>query len=158
MALSLTRAAQVLARSELSSQEKEQDELKEDARLEPASVGLLGGFTVLRAQLRMVSDVAEIPLPTLLSHFIGVILSSRTTGAVTQAALEAVAAFLDSGLFRTSSIGLEQAVQEVAHATSHCRFEPSDAGKDEVVLLAMLDDMYALVLARAVHDQSLIDI
>ena len=152
MALSLTRAAQMLARSELSLQEKEQDDLKEDARSEPASVGLLGGFTVLRAQLRMVSDVAEIPLPTLLSHFIGVILSPRTTGAVTQVALEAVAAFLDGGLFRTSSIGLEQAVQEVAHATSHCRFEPSDAGKDEVVLLAILDVMYALVRGRAVRD------
>ena len=80
------------------------------------------------------------------------ILSPRTTGAVTQVALEAVAAFLDGGLFRTSSIGLEQAVQEVAHATSHCRFEPSDAGKDEVVLLAILDVMYALVRGRAVRD------
>lgn len=152
MALSLTRAAQMLARSELSVQEKDQDDLKEDARSEPASVGLLGGFTVLRAQLRMVSDVAEIPLPTLLSHFLGVVLSSRTTGVVTQAALEAVAAFLDGGLFRTSSMGLEQAVQEVAHAASHCRFEPSDAGKDEVVLLAILDVMYALVCGRAAPD------
>ena len=60
MALSLTRAAQMLARSELSLQEKEQDDLKEDARSEPASVGLLGGFTVLCAQLRMVSDLSLI--------------------------------------------------------------------------------------------------
>lgn len=82
----------------------------------------------------------------------GVILSARTTGTVTQTALEAVTAFLERGFFRSSSIGLEQAVQDVAHAVSHCRFEPSDANKDEVVLLAILDLMYALVCGRVAYD------
>lgn len=158
-ALSLTRAACALARSELAPKDAANGhagstggETPDDTRPEPASVGLLGGFTILRAQLRMVTDVANIPLPTLLSHFLNVILSARTSGAVTQVALEAVAAFLDGGLFRASSIELRQAVQDVAHATSHCRFEPSDAGRDEVVLLAILDVMYALVCGRAVTD------
>ena len=54
-ALSLTRAAHLLAQSELYSKEKEDDDADDNTRTEPASVGLLGGFTVLRAQLRMVS-------------------------------------------------------------------------------------------------------
>ena len=113
-----------------------------------ASVGLLGGFTVLRAQLRLVKSPTELPLPTLLAQFLRVILSARTTGTVTGGALEAVHDFLKHGLFRRSSDGIERAVQEVAHATSHCRFEPSTANVDEVVLLSILDVMAALVCGR----------
>ncbi|WFD20073.1 GDP/GTP exchange factor for ARF [Malassezia caprae] len=150
-ALSLTRAAQVLARADLPGKDGAQDD--EAAReAEPANVGLLGGFTVLRAQLRLVPDVHALPLPLTITHFLGVIVSARTSGAVTQVALEALTAFLDRGLFRTSSVGLERAVQDVAHAASHCRFEPSDAGRDEVVLLSILDLMYALVCGHAVND------
>lgn len=150
-ALSLTRAAQVLARADLPGKDGAQDD--EAAReAQPANVGLLGGFTVLRAQLRLVPDVHALPLPLTITHFLGVIVSARTSGAVTQVALEAVTSFLDRGLFRTSSVGLERAVQDVAHAASHCRFEPSEAGRDEVVLLSILDLMYALVCGRAVND------
>lgn len=99
--------------------------------------------------VRTNADVHEIPLPTLLSHFLAVILSARTTGVVTQAALEAVTSMLERGLFRSTSAGLTRAVQEIAHATSHCRFEPSDAGRDEVVLLSILDVMAALVCGYA---------
>ena len=136
-ALSLTRAAYALAHEDGTG----------DARAE-SSVGLLGGFTVLRAQLRMVRDVTEVPLPALLSHFLRVVLSARTTSVVTHTVLEALATFLQHGLFREDSIGLVRAVQDVAHAASHCRFEPSDAGKDEVVLLAILDVMEQLVCGR----------
>lgn len=150
-ALSLTRAAYVLARADLPREDGAPDD--EAARAaEPANVGLLGGFTVLRAQLRLVPDVQALPLPLLLTHFLGVIVSARTSGAVTQVALEAITSFLDRGLFRTASVGLERAVQDVAHAASHCRFEPSDAGRDEVVLLSILDLMYALVCGRAVNE------
>ncbi|WFC96065.1 GDP/GTP exchange factor for ARF [Malassezia brasiliensis] len=133
-ALSLTRAAYALAHEDGAG----------EARAE-GSVGLLGGFTVLRAQLRMVREVTEVPLPALLSHFLRVVLSARTTSTVTHTVLEALATFLQHGLFREDSIGLVRAVQDVAHAASHCRFEPSDAGKDEVVLLAILDVMEQLV-------------
>ena len=150
-ALSLTRAAYVLARADLPG-EDEAPGAEAARESEPANVGLLGGFTVLRAQLRLVSDVGALPLPLVLKHFLGVIVSARTSGAVTQVALEAVASFLDRGLFRSSSVGLERAVQDVAHAASHCRFEPSDAGRDEVVLLSILDLMYALVCRRATTD------
>lgn len=140
-ALSLTRAAYTLARSDAP-------EADADARNE-SNVGLLGGFTVLRAQLRLVTKATDLPLPTILTHFLRVVLSARTTGAVTQTVLEALTSFLEHGLFREDSIGLVRGVQEVAHATSHCRFEPSDAGKDEVVLLTILDVMVDLVCGRA---------
>lgn len=109
------------------------------------TVGLLGGFTVLRAQLRQVSSLSEISLPALVTHFLRVILSERTTGTVTRMALEAIQSFLNHGIFSPDSAGLARAVQDVAHATSHCRFEPSDASMDEVVLLAILDVMHSLV-------------
>ncbi|KAL4402001.1 GDP/GTP exchange factor for ARF [Malassezia pachydermatis] len=147
-ALSLTRAAYVLASADVS---KASAPIEESGN-EPASVGLLGGFTVLRAQLRMVDDVSRIPLTSLLSHFISVILSARTSGAVTQVALEALTSFLEHGLCRTSSPDLDRAVQEMAHAASHCRFEPSEAGRDEVVLLSILDVMFALVCGHATND------
>lgn len=150
-ALSLTRAAQVLAHAGLPGGDDTAD-AEASRTTDPANVGLLGGFTVLRAQIRLVADVQALPLPLLLSHFLGVIVSARTSGAVTQVALEAVTAFLERGLFRTSSVGLDRAVQDVAHAASHCRFEPSDPGRDEVVLLCILDLMYALVCGRAIND------
>ncbi|WFD03220.1 GDP/GTP exchange factor for ARF [Malassezia obtusa] len=143
-ALSLTRAAHALAQGDVHERD-------EESRGE-GHVGLLGGFTVLRAQLRLVDRVTDVPLPVLLSHFLRVVLSARTTGTVTQTVLEALASFLEHGLFRHDSIGLVRAVQDVAHATSHCRFEPSDAGKDEVVLLAILDVMIGLVCGRADGD------
>ena len=113
------------------------------------TVGLFGGFTVLRTKLRLVSSPRDIPLPELVTHFLRVILSERTTGTVTRTALEAVHSFLEHGLFSPNSVGLARAVQDVAHATSHCSFEPSDSSMDEVVLLAILDVMYQLVCGRA---------
>ncbi|WFD07354.1 GDP/GTP exchange factor for ARF [Malassezia vespertilionis] len=139
-ALSLTRTAYTLARADAAPETEQQ-----------GHVGLLGGFTVLRAQLRLVPDVTSLPLPAVLSHFSRVIVNAQTTGAVTLFVLDAVAAFLEQGLFRTNSVGLVRAVQDVAHATSHCRFEPLDASKDEVVLLALLDVMEALVGGHALN-------
>ncbi|WFD35252.1 GDP/GTP exchange factor for ARF [Malassezia cuniculi] len=109
------------------------------------AVGLLGGFTVLRAQLRQATSLRDIPLRAIVTHFLRVILSERTTGTVTRTALEAIQSFLDHGLFALHSVGLARTVQDVAHATSHCRFEPSDSSMDEVVLLAILDVMHTLV-------------
>ncbi|WFD00040.1 GDP/GTP exchange factor for ARF [Malassezia yamatoensis] len=140
-ALSLTRAAYTLAQGDA---QEHAAETKTDTH-----VGLLGGFTVLRAQLRLVDDVTQIPLPTVLSHFLLVITSPRTTGNVTQTVLEALARFLQHGLFREESIGLVRAVQDVSHALSHCRFEPSDTAKDESVLLSILEVMEQLVSGRA---------
>ncbi|WFD44460.1 GDP/GTP exchange factor for ARF [Malassezia psittaci] len=140
-ALSLTRAAYTLAQGDA---QEHAAEAKSDTH-----VGLLGGFTVLRAQLRMVDDVTQIPLPTVMSHFLQVVTSPRTTGNVTQTVLEAIARFLQHGLFREESIGLVRAVQDVSHALSHCRFEPSDTAKDESVLLSILEVMEQLVSGHA---------
>ncbi|WFD31797.1 GDP/GTP exchange factor for ARF [Malassezia sp. CBS 17886] len=158
-ALSLTRAAQALALAEMPEYSAVMPEdaktrvrvpvASDEATRHESSVGLLGGFTVLRAQLRIVPDVGALPLPTLLAHFLRVVVSPRTTGAVTQAVLEALTSFLHHGLFRSDSVGLTRAVQDVAHAVSHCRFEPSDPARDEVVLLAILDVMHALVCGHA---------
>ncbi|KAN0061081.1 GDP/GTP exchange factor for ARF [Thecaphora frezii] len=108
-------------------------------------VGLLSGFAVLRAQLRECQDISAFPLPLLLSPFLRVILSPKTTGPITSAALQSVHRFLVYGLVKLSSPGAQLAVTEIAHATSHCRFEASEASADELVLLRILAVMQELI-------------
>ena len=108
-------------------------------------VGLLSGFALLRAQIRTCHDFASFPLDSLLSPFLRVILSPRTTGPITSAALQAVHRFLVHGLIRLSAPGARQAIAEIAHATSHCRFEASEASADELVLLRILAVMRELI-------------
>ncbi|PWN39308.1 Sec7-domain-containing protein [Ceraceosorus guamensis] len=124
--------------------------------------GLLNGFTVLRAQLRAQQTLGDLPLLVLLAPFLRVILSPRTTGPITSAALQAVhrlllyriiklpANHLGSASHSSSSFRAAQsAVAEIAHAVSHCRFEASDAAADELVLLRILAVMRELVCGDA---------
>ncbi|PWN47694.1 Sec7-domain-containing protein [Violaceomyces palustris] len=113
------------------------------------ALDLLNGFALLKSQLRQSPDLSSFPLPLLLSPFLGVILSPRTTGPITSAALQAVHKFLTYRLVHLSAPGARVAVADIAHATSHCRFEASEASADEQVLLRILAVMRELICEPA---------
>ncbi|TKY84945.1 hypothetical protein EX895_006025 [Sporisorium graminicola] len=108
-------------------------------------VSLLTGFATLKAQLRACNTFSTFPLPTLLAPFLRVILSPRTSAPVTSAALQAVHKFLVYNVVSLSAPGAQIAVAEIAHATSHCRFEASEATTDELVLVRILAVMRDLI-------------
>lgn len=108
-------------------------------------VSLLTGFATLKAQLRAHNNFSTFPLPTLLAPFLRVILSPRTSAPVTSAALQAVHKFLVHKVVSLSAPGAQIAVAEIAHATSHCRFEASEATTDELVLVRILSVMRELI-------------
>ncbi|SPO21706.1 related to golgi-specific brefeldin a-resistance guanine nucleotide exchange factor 1 [Ustilago trichophora] len=108
-------------------------------------VSLLTGFATLKAQLRSSPNFSSFPLPTLLAPFLRVILSPRTSAPVTSAALQAVHKFLVYKVVCYSAPGAQIAVAEIAHATSHCRFEASEATTDELVLVRILSVMRELI-------------
>ncbi|SPO22511.1 related to golgi-specific brefeldin a-resistance guanine nucleotide exchange factor 1 [Ustilago trichophora] len=108
-------------------------------------VSLLTGFATLKAQLRSSPSFSTFPLPTLLAPFLRVILSPRTPAPVTSAALQAVHKFLVYKVVCYSAPGAQIAVAEIAHATSHCRFEASEATTDELVLVRILSVMRELI-------------
>ncbi|KAJ1032666.1 hypothetical protein NDA16_000689 [Ustilago loliicola] len=108
-------------------------------------VSLLTAFATLKAQLRANNNFSTFPLPTLLAPFLRVILSPRTSAPVTSAALQAVHKFLVHNVICLSAPGAQIAVAEIAHATSHCRFEASEATTDELVLVRILSVMRELI-------------
>lgn len=108
-------------------------------------VSLLTGFATLKAQLRVCTTFSTFPLPTLLAPFLRAILSPRTSAPVTSAALQAVHKFLVYNVVSLSAPGAQIAVAEIAHATSHCRFEASEATTDELVLVRILSVMRDLI-------------
>ncbi|SPC60877.1 related to golgi-specific brefeldin a-resistance guanine nucleotide exchange factor 1 [Ustilago sp. UG-2017b] len=111
-------------------------------------VSLLTGFATLKAQLRASNNLSAFPLPTLLAPFLRVILSPRTSAPVTSAALQAVHKFLVHKVVCLSAPDAQIAVAEIAHATSHCRFEASEATTDELVLVRILSVMRELICER----------
>jgi len=106
-------------------------------------------------------DVEIFPLTHLLSPFLRVILSPRTTGPITSIALQAVHRLIvyqivklptkqkdlgeASSTLITDANTVQLAVAEIAHAVSHCRFEASEAVADELVLLRILAVMRELI-------------
>ncbi|EST06230.1 Sec7 domain protein [Kalmanozyma brasiliensis GHG001] len=108
-------------------------------------VRLLVGFATLKAQLRTCTNFSTFPLPALLAPFLRVVLSPRTSAPVTSAALQAVHKFLVHGVVSLSAPDARIAVAEIAHATSHCRFEASEATTDELVLVRILSVMREII-------------
>lgn len=112
-------------------------------------ISILTAFATLKAQLRTCTAFSAFPLPALLAPFLRVILSPRTSAPVTSAALQAVHKFLVYNVVSLSAPGAQIAVAEIAHATSHCRFEASEATTDELVLVRILSVMRELICEPA---------
>uniref|UniRef100_A0A8R1Y720 SEC7 domain-containing protein n=1 Tax=Onchocerca volvulus TaxID=6282 RepID=A0A8R1Y720_ONCVO len=108
---------------------------------------LLRNFADLRDVFNSVNDLSDMNPDTYLSPFLDVICSDQTNGPVTAQALSSVAKFLSYGLIDSSSIKASNAVENIANAVTHAKFIGSaDSGRDEVVLLKILQVLRTLLL------------
>ena len=80
-------------------------------------------------------------LPSMLGPFLAVIRSSATSGQITSLALTAIMKFFSYRIITEQSPRLQLAMQMLSSAVTHCRFEATDPGQDEVVLLRILKIM-----------------
>ncbi|KAG0242430.1 GDP/GTP exchange factor for ARF [Actinomortierella wolfii] len=74
----------------------------------------------------------------LLEPFLDVIQSGDTNGPITGAALTSVEKFLMYRIVDKDSLNASFAMQRLAVAATHCKFEASDSVSDEIVLLKIL--------------------
>ncbi|CAG9537440.1 unnamed protein product [Cercopithifilaria johnstoni] len=108
---------------------------------------LLRNFADLRDVFNSVNDLSDMNPDTFLIPFLDVIRSDQTSGPVTAQALSSVAKFLSYGLIDSSSIKTSNAVENIADAVTHAKFIGSaDSGRDEVVLLKILQVLRNLML------------
>lgn len=73
--------------------------------------------------------------PVIYRVFLMVIQSPETTGPITATALQAVESFISRQSFGLNSV---QDLNSIIQSCIHCRFDPSDAVSDEIVLLRLL--------------------
>lgn len=99
---------------------------------------LLIGFSRLRQDLLSLRDFNAYDTTRLLAPFLEVVKSSHTTGTVTSLALNSISKFFSYGLIHKQSPQLGLAMKQLSSAITHCRFEASDSGQDEIVLLRIL--------------------
>ncbi|ORY81572.1 hypothetical protein BCR37DRAFT_48410 [Protomyces lactucae-debilis] len=99
---------------------------------------LLAGFSKLRQDLLKIEDINEYDMTALLHPFLAVIRSSAVTGSVTSLALNSVSKFFSYRIIHNRSKNLPRAMKLLSSAVTHCRFEASDSGQDEIVLLRIL--------------------
>ncbi|BFZ56646.1 GDP/GTP exchange factor for ARF [Savitreella phatthalungensis] len=112
---------------------------------------LLIGFTRLRQDLIGLRDFHEYDTTKLLSPFLEVVKSSHTSGAVTSLALNSISKFFSYRLIHKGSLRLADAMKQLSSAITHCRFEASDSGQDEIVLLRILLLMQEMMLGCGGH-------
>ncbi|UMM22956.1 hypothetical protein L5515_003908 [Caenorhabditis briggsae] len=109
---------------------------------------LLRNFTDLKEVLNEVADLADMNPQTYLSPFLDVIKAQNTNGPITEAALAAVAKFLNYGLIDASSIKAANAVESIAYAVVHTKFiGGKSSGSDECVLFKILQVLRSLLLS-----------
>ncbi|KAE9962249.1 hypothetical protein BLS_000590 [Venturia inaequalis] len=106
---------------------------------------LMSAFTRLRSQLRGCKDIKTFDTPSLLHPFLQVIRSSSTSASITSLALIAMTKFLSYSVISRVSPRLPFALQNLAAAITHCRFEASSTSADEIVYVRILNLMEALI-------------
>ncbi|KAF9163079.1 GDP/GTP exchange factor for ARF [Actinomortierella ambigua] len=74
----------------------------------------------------------------LLEPFLDVVQSGDTNGPITGAALSSIEKFLMYRIVDKDSLNASFAMQRLAVAATHCKFEASDSVSDEIVLLKIL--------------------
>jgi len=97
-----------------------------------------GLFRVTVSNIYICEDIITFDLPSLLAPFLAVIRSASTSGQITSLALTAIMKFFSYKIITKSSPRLAVAMQMLSSAVTHCRFEATDPGQDEVVLLRIL--------------------
>ncbi|KAI9705603.1 MAG: GDP/GTP exchange factor for ARF [Candelina mexicana] len=109
---------------------------------------LMSAFAHLRSDLAGCRDIRTFDTPALLHPFLQVIRSSSTSAPITSLAIIAITKFFAYNLINKESPRLPLAMQLLASAITHCRFEASDSSADEIVLLRILKLMEGM-LSRA---------
>ncbi|KAF9404262.1 GDP/GTP exchange factor for ARF, partial [Podila epigama] len=99
---------------------------------------LMLGFNELRSRLASTAAAKDMDAVALLDPFLEVIQSGDTNGPITGAALSSVEKFLMCKIINKDSPNVSQAMQRLAVAATHCKFEASDSVSDEIVLLKIL--------------------
>ncbi|KAG0206857.1 GDP/GTP exchange factor for ARF [Mortierella sp. GBA30] len=99
---------------------------------------LMLGFNELRSRLATTISVKDMDAVALLDPFLEVIQSGDTNGPITGAALTSVEKFLMYKIISKDSPNVAYAMQRLAVAATHCKFEASDSVSDEIVLLKIL--------------------
>ncbi|KAK8119006.1 uncharacterized protein PG998_003632 [Apiospora kogelbergensis] len=99
---------------------------------------LMAGFGRLRHELSSCKNIHDFDAPALLNPFLQVVQASSTSAPITTLALKAIRKFLSYGFISPKSPRFPLAMQSLATAITHCRFEASDSAQDEVVLLMIL--------------------
>ncbi|KAF8938517.1 GDP/GTP exchange factor for ARF [Haplosporangium gracile] len=99
---------------------------------------LMVGFNELRSRLATTTSAKDMDAVALLEPFLQVIQSGDTNGPITGAALTSVEKFLMYKIINKSSPNVSHAMQRLAVAATHCKFEASDSISDEIVLLKIL--------------------
>ncbi|KAK5816093.1 hypothetical protein F5H01DRAFT_343687 [Linnemannia elongata] len=99
---------------------------------------LMVGFNELRSRLATTTTAKDMDAVALLEPFLQVIQSGDTNGPITGAALTSVEKFLMYKIINKDSPNVSHAMQRLAVAATHCKFEASDSVSDEIVLLKIL--------------------
>eukprot|EP00475_Leptophrys_vorax_P037919 TRINITY_DN65_c0_g1_i2.p1 TRINITY_DN65_c0_g1~~TRINITY_DN65_c0_g1_i2.p1 ORF type:complete len:1375 (+),score=296.60 TRINITY_DN65_c0_g1_i2:232-4356(+) len=104
-----------------------------------SSEGLLRAFQDLRASLNPVLGLHDdFDRLKLVAPFIAIIRAEEISGLITGESLNALYKFLKHGFFTLKACNGIAAVGEIVESISHCRFEATDTGKDEIVLNKIL--------------------
>lgn len=97
------------------------------------------------ADHRLMADIRDFDIPSLLHPFLQVIRSSSTSAPITSLAIVAITKFFAYNLIGRESPRLSLGMQLLSAAITHCRFEASDSAADEIVLLGILELMESML-------------
>ncbi|KAF9437726.1 GDP/GTP exchange factor for ARF [Entomortierella beljakovae] len=102
------------------------------------NMGLRGRENQKDGNYRNLVAAKSMDAVALLDPFLEVIQSGDTNGPITGAALSSVEKFLLYKIINKDSPNVAHAMQRLAVAATHCKFEASDSVSDEIVLLKIL--------------------
>ena len=110
---------------------------------------LIQSLEDLRRSLTIKPTLEAVDRYRIAAPFAAIIRSEEASGPITSAAFAAVLRFLQHDVFAVHCVGSVAAVALIADAVTHCRFEATHTGSDEVVLMRILQLQVALVAAHA---------
>lgn len=96
-------------------------------------------LTFFALQMDGFDDLTEVDTVEYLQPFLDVVESHDTNGVITGAALSSINKFLLYGFISPEVPRAGDAVNRIAAAAAHCRFESSSAREDESTLLRLLE-------------------
>eukprot|EP00898_Chlorokybus_atmophyticus_P000253 jgi/Chlat1/1228/Chrsp115S01684 len=110
---------------------------------------LLQDFKALRRQIFAWQDWSQVDPLLYLGPFLEVVRSVETSGPITGMALSAIFKLVTYGVIGVHVVNANEAIRMIADATTHCRFEATDPGSDEVVLMKILQVLLACLRCPA---------